>query len=72
MKANSRLESLIDLDKNIWAYYSLMRITPIVNNNFLLLIMTIPLRDKLLQMNLYNVNTLPALHPELKFQFFLF
>ena len=43
-----------------------MRITPIVNNDFLLLILTIPLIDKSLQMNLYRAHNLPALHPALK------
>ena len=34
--------------------------------DFLLIILTIPLTDQSLEMNLYKVYNLPALHPELK------
>ena len=37
--------------------------------NFLLVILTIPLADQSLVMNLYKVHNLPALHPELHVQF---
>ena len=37
--------------------------------NFLLFILTIPLADQSLVMNLYKVHKLPALHPKLHVQF---
>ena len=36
---------------------------------FLIVILSIPLVDKSLQMDLYKVYNLPVLHPELKVQF---
>ena len=38
-------------------------------DDFLLIILTIPLTDQSLEMNLYKVYNLPALHPELKVEF---
>ena len=58
-----------DPNVNIWNYYPIMKITPIVMDDFLLIILTIPLTDQSLEMNLYKVYNLPALHPELKVQF---
>ena len=36
MKRNPRLQLPEDPDKNIWTYYSIMRITPIVDGKFLI------------------------------------
>ena len=38
-------------------------------DDFLLIILTIPLRDQSLEMDLYKVYNLPALHPKLKIEF---
>ena len=46
-----------------------MRVTPVVMEHFLAVILTIPLLDISLQMNVYKVHNLPTLHPELKVQF---
>ena len=69
MKRNPRLRLPEDPDENIWSYYSLMRVTPVVMEHFLAVILTIPLLDISLQMNVYKVHNLPTLHPELKVQF---
>ena len=69
MKRNPRLQQLEDPNVNIWNYYSIMKITPIVMDDFLLIILTIPLTDQSLEMNLYKVYNLPALHPKLKVEF---
>ena len=69
MKRNPRLQLPEDPNVNIWNYYSIMKITPIVMDDFLLIILTIPLTDRSLKMNLYKVYNLPALHPELKVEF---
>ena len=69
MKRNPRLQLPEDPNVNIWNYYPIMKITPIVMDDFLLIILTIPLTDQSLEMNLYKVYNLPELHPELKVEF---
>ena len=69
MKRNPRLQLPEDPNVNIWNYYPIMKITPAVMDDFLLIILTIPLTDQSLEMNLYKVYNLPALHPELKVEF---
>ena len=69
MAKNPRLALPEDPDKNIWAYYSIMKVTPVVSNDFLLIILTIPLIDTSLEMKVYKVHNLPALHPKLGIQF---
>ena len=43
MKRNPRLTLPEDPNVNIWNYYSIMKVTPIIMDNFLLVILTIPL-----------------------------
>ena len=69
MKRNPRLQLPEDPNVNIWKYYPIMKITPVVMDDFLLIILTIPLTDQSLEMNLYKVYNLPALHPEVKVEF---
>ena len=69
MKRNPRLTLPEDPNVNIWNYYSIMKVTPIIMDNFLLVILMIPLADQSLVMNLYKVHNMPALHPELHVQF---
>ena len=45
MKRNPRLQLPEDPNVNIWNYYPIMKITPIVMDDFLLIILTIPLTD---------------------------
>ena len=69
MKRNPRLQLPEDPNINIWNYYPIMKIMTVVMDDFLLIILTIPLTDQSLEMNLYKVYNLPALHPELKVEF---
>ena len=69
MKRNPQLTLPEDPNINIWNYYSIMKVTPIIMENFLLVILTIPLADQSLVMNLYKVHNLLALHPKLHVQF---
>ena len=69
MKRNPRLTLPEDPNINIWNYYSIMKVTPIIMENFLLVILTIPLADQSLVMNLYKVHNMPTLHPGLHVQF---
>ena len=57
MKRNPRLQLPEDPNVNIWNYYPIMKITPIVMDDFLLIILTIPLTDQSLEMNLYISTT---------------
>ena len=68
MEQNPRLTLPYDPDQDIWSYYSIMRVSPIIMDDFLLLILTVPLVDKSLQMDLYKVHNLPGLHPKLNIQ----
>ena len=68
MKRNPWLTLPEDPNINIWNYYSIMKVTHIIMENFLLVILTIPLADQSLVMNLYKVHNMPVLHPELHVQ----
>ena len=65
IKLNARLRLCEDPETNIWSYYSTIKLTPIVLQDYLMLILTVPLIDQSLQMNLYKIHNLPMLHPTL-------
>ena len=65
IKSNARLRLCEDPETNIWSYYSTVKLTPIVLLDYLMLILSVPLVDQSLQMNLYKVHNLPVLHPTL-------
>ena len=65
IKSNARFKLCEDPETNIWSYYGTVKLTPIVLRDYLMLILTIPLVDHSLQMNLYKVHNLPMLHPTL-------
>ena len=69
MKRNPQLTLPEDPNVNIWNYYSIMKVTPFIMENFLLVILTISLADQSLIMNLYKVHNLPTLPPKLQVQF---
>ena len=66
IKSNARLKLCEDPDTNIWSYYGTVKLTPIVLQDYLMLILTVPLVDQSLHMNLYKVHNLPMLHPTLQ------
>ena len=65
IRYNARLKLCEDPETNIWSYYGTVKLTPIVLQDYLMLILTFPLVDQSLQMNLYKVHNLPMLHPTL-------
>ena len=65
IKSHARLKLCEDLETNIWSYYGTIKLTPIVLEDYLMLILTVPLIDQSLHMNLYKVYNLPMLHPML-------
>ena len=52
IKFNARLKLCEDPDTNIWSYYGTVKLTPIVLQDYLMLILTVPLVDQSLPMNL--------------------
>ena len=65
IKSNTRLKLCEDPETNMWSYYATVKLTPIVLEDYLMLILTVPLVDQSLQMNLYKVHYLPMLRPTL-------
>ena len=65
MRQNPRLELPYDPQTEIFKFYEVMKITPVVVEDVLSMLLTIPLIDKSLQMNVYRVHNLPALQTKL-------
>ena len=65
IKSNARLRLCEDPETNIWSYFGTDKLTPIVLQDYLMLVLTISLVDQSLQVNLYKVHNLPMLHPTL-------
>ena len=65
IKSHARLKLCEDQESNIWSYYGTIKLTPIVLEDCLMLILTVPLVDQSLYMNLYEIYNLPMLHPTL-------
>ena len=65
IKSHARLKLFEDPETNIWSYYRTIKLTPIVLEDYLMLILTVPLVYQSLHMNLYKVYNLPMLHPTL-------
>ena len=65
IKSHTRLKLCDDPETNIWSYYKTIKLTPIVLEDYMMLILIVPLIDQSLHMNLYKVYNLPRLHPTL-------
>ena len=65
IKSHARLKLCEDPETNIWSYYRMVKLTPIVLDDYLMLILTVPLVDQSLYMDLHKVHNLPMLHPTL-------
>ena len=64
MRSNPRLKlPYYPRAGGIWKYYSVIKITPIVMDKMLVILMTIPVLDKSLELNIYQVQNLPAIPP---------
>ena len=62
IKSHARLKLCEDPETNMWSYYGTIKLTPKVLEDYLMLILTVPLVDQSLHMNLYKVHNLPMLH----------
>ena len=65
IRSNATLKLCEDPETNIWSYYGTIKLTPIVIQDYLMLILTVPLVDQSLLLNLCKVYNLPMLHPTL-------
>ena len=62
MKPNPRLRLPYDPDtEDIWKYYKVIKITPVVIDKLLVILLTIPIIDSTLELNIYRIHNLPAL-----------
>ena len=68
IRSNARLALSEDPSENIWTYYNIIKVTQIVIDDFPMVILTIPLIDSSLNVNLYCNHNLPMLHPTLEIQ----
>ena len=62
IKSHAILKLCEDPEINIWSYYGTVKLTPIVLEDYLMLILTVPFVDQSLHMDLYRVHNLPMLH----------
>ena len=66
IKGSPRLALPIDPHGNqVEDYYKIIKITPHIIQDLLVVMVTIPLTDVSMQMNVYQVHNLPAVHPKL-------
>ena len=47
----------------IWKYYDNIRVYPVLTDNMLVILLTIPILDTTLELNIYRVHNLPAIPP---------
>ena len=67
IKESPRLALPISLEGNIEEYYNILRISTLITEDSLIILLSIPLTDISLKMNLYRAHNLPAVHPTLNF-----
>ena len=64
MRSNPRLKLPYDPQtQDIWNYYEVMKVTPIILDKMLVILLTIPVLDKSLELNIYRVHNLPSIPP---------
>ena len=62
MGPNPHLRLLYNPDtEGIWKYYKVIKITPIVIDKLLVILLTIPILDSTLELNIYRIHNLPAI-----------
>ena len=65
IEGSPRLELPLKLNNHdTQGYYDIIRVTALLVDDVLFIVMTIPLKDTSLQMNVYKVHNLPLVHPK--------
>ena len=62
-----RLALPIPVNTEIEDYYNILRVSTVITEDALIILLSIPLTDVSLQMNLYKAHNLPAVHPTLNY-----
>ena len=57
-----RLKLPGDFREDIWSFYAIIRVQPILRNHVIILVCTIPLQDTATQLDIYRVHSLPTIH----------
>ena len=65
IKESPRLALPIPIEGEVEEYYNIVRISTVITEDTLIILLSILLTDISLQMNLYKAHNLPAVHPEL-------
>ena len=60
-----RLKLPTDPTDKLWEYYTYLKIVPVVMNNYLIVVLQVPLVDISTTFQVYEIFNLPALHPKL-------
>ena len=64
LRLNPRLRLPYDPEgTGIWKYYDNIRVYPVLIDNMLVILLTIPILDTTLELNIYRVHNLPAIPP---------
>ena len=64
LKPNPQLSLPYNRDTaEIWKYYRVMKITPVVIDKLLVILLTLPILDSMLELNVYRAHNLPAIPP---------
>ena len=64
LTSNSKLRLPYNSKTDIWRFYDILRITLVVLDKLLVVLLTIPLTDQSLEMNIFKIHNLPLVHPE--------
>ena len=64
LTSNPRLRLPYNSKTDIWRFYDILRITLVVLDKLLVVLLTIPLTDQSLEMNIFKIHNLPLVHPE--------
>ena len=62
---NPRLKLPYHINQDIWKFYDILKVTPVVLDRLLVILLMIPLMDQSLEMNVYQVHNLPLTAPDL-------
>ena len=62
-----RLALPIPVETEIEDYYNILRVSTVITEDALIILLSVPLTDVSLQMNLYKAHNLPAVHPTLNY-----
>jgi len=69
IRDHTRLELPKNPEEDIWLYYQFISLNAIVLEDCLILIISIPLLDNTMHVDLYRAYSLPALHPDLNMEY---